>query len=308
MLKKNILITGGTGFIGFNLIKRLSKRKKIKIYSLSRRKPKIENKLSNVTYLYCDISKKKKLNKVLSKKNFDYVVNLAGEVNHFEKKNTFNSHYIGCKNIAQFFINKKIKKFIQMGSCVEYGKYSSPQKETYEPKLRDIKSAYGKSKLRATYMLLNYFRKKKLPVVIFRLYITFGPNQEPNRLIPTVITNCLKNKIFDCSNGSQYRDFVHVNQVVSLIVKALNKKKIVGQIFNIGSGKPVRVRTVIEKIRKSINMGQPMYGKIKLRKDEIMKLYPNISKLVKFFNFKLKDSFQSDLNNTIANYKKNFIK
>lgn len=303
MLKKNILITGGTGFIGFNLIKKLSKRKKIKIYSLSRSKPEIKNKLSNVTYLYCDISKKKMLNKILNKKKFDYVVNLAGEVNHFEKKNTFNSHYIGCKNIAQFFINKKIKKFIQMGSSVEYGKYSSPQKETFKPKLNEIKSTYGRSKLKATYMLLNYFKKKKFPVVIFRLYITFGPKQEPNRLIPTVITNCLNDKKFNCSNGLQYRDFIHVNHVVSLIIKALHKKNITGKIFNIGSGKPVRVRKVIELIRNNINMGQPMFGKIKLREDETIKLYPNISKLVRYFNFKLKKSFRSDLNKTIKTYK-----
>ena len=70
---------------------------------------------------------KKKDLKVLKKK-FDYVVNAAGVVDHSTNKDVFKAHYLGCKNLANFFVKKKIKLFLQIGSCVEYGQQKSPQK------------------------------------------------------------------------------------------------------------------------------------------------------------------------------------
>ena len=57
------------------------------------------------------------------------MVNLAGYVDHSHKYKTMKSHYNGCKNISSFFLKSKIKKFIQIGSSIEYGKISSPQKK-----------------------------------------------------------------------------------------------------------------------------------------------------------------------------------
>ena len=84
--------------------------------------------MKKVKYIKCDISNQNNLKKNI-KENFDYVVNLGGYVNHNEKVKTFNSHYKGCKNLADFF-KKKIISFIQIGSSVEYGSIKSPQSET----------------------------------------------------------------------------------------------------------------------------------------------------------------------------------
>ena len=54
---------------------------------------------------------------------------MQGYVDHSNKNKTLRSHFNGCKNIAEFFLNSKIKRFIQVGSCIEYGKIKSPQKE-----------------------------------------------------------------------------------------------------------------------------------------------------------------------------------
>ena len=62
--------------------------------------------------------------------NYDYIVNLAGYVDHSNKAKTMKSHFNGCKNLAKFFLNRKIKKFIQIGSGLEYGKLKSPQIES----------------------------------------------------------------------------------------------------------------------------------------------------------------------------------
>ena len=126
-MSKKILITGGTGFIGFHLSKKCLSLG-WSVTSLSSQSPKPQKKLKRVKYLKIDITNKNKLSKI--NKNFDYIVNLAGYVDHTNKKKTLESHYIGCKNLASIFINKNIKKFIQVGSSIEYGKLKSPHIKT----------------------------------------------------------------------------------------------------------------------------------------------------------------------------------
>ena len=106
---KFIHIVFGTGFLGSNIARSLL-NKKNRIFSISTKPPKKERKLKKVKYLICDISNKKKLTNTLSRyKKFDYVLNFGGNVNHKDKKETFKSHYIGCKNLVEIMI-KKYKK------------------------------------------------------------------------------------------------------------------------------------------------------------------------------------------------------
>jgi len=118
---------GGTGFIGQRLVKRCQLAK-LNITIISKTKKK--NKHKSIRQIHCDILKKNLLYKALNNKNFDYVVNLAGYVDHSKKINTLKTHYNGCKNLADYFKNQKLKKFIQIGSSVEYGKIKAPQIES----------------------------------------------------------------------------------------------------------------------------------------------------------------------------------
>ena len=298
--KNNILIVGGTGFIGYHLASK-SLKKGWQVTSISSKAPRKIRYLSKVKYILCDITKKKSLKKSI-RKNFNYVVNLGGYVDHSNKKKTFESHYTGCKNLAEIFLKKKPTAFIQMGSSVEYGKIKSPQKENAKCSPKSIKSIYGKAKLLSSIYLINLFKKKKFPSTILRLYLAYGPKQDINRFIPIIIESCIKNKKFDCSEGNQFRDFVHVDDVVDAILKSLINKNARGQIINVGSGKPRKIRNIIEHIKKISKGGHPQFGKIKLRKDEILKLYPNIKKAKNKINWRPKIPFDKGLKSTIKFY------
>ena len=101
-----IIIVGGTGFIGFHLAKFFLK-KKWKVVSISRKKPPKIRFLKKVHYINFDISKKKFFSKKLNTiKNVEYVINASGEVDHINKKKVYLSHFIGVKNLANFFIGK----------------------------------------------------------------------------------------------------------------------------------------------------------------------------------------------------------
>jgi len=301
-LNKKILIVGGTGFLGYHLAKKCIS-KGWSVTSISTNKPKKIRYLSKVKYLILDITKKKLIEKKIKFK-YDYVVNLAGYVNHSEKIKTYQSHYKGCQNLVDFFLKKKIKSFIQIGSCVEYGNNRSPQIESGKTNSLNLKSVYGKAKLSATNYLLKKYKEKAFPCTILRLYLVYGPGQDFNRFVPLIIKGCLEKSSFACSAGTQYRDFLYIDDFVSSIFKCLKNKRSHGQIFNIGSGKPKKIKTTILLIRNLIKNGKPNFGRVKLRRDEIKVLYPGVQKAKKIIKWKPKIKFIAGIKKTITFYKK----
>ena len=298
ILKNNILIVGGTGFIGYHLAKK-SLKKGWQVTSISSKPPRKKRYLAKVKYILCDITKKKSLRKNI-KVPFNYVVNLGGYVDHTNKKKTFENHYTGCKNLAEIFLKNEPVAFVQMGSSAEYGDVKSPQKENAKC---NPKSVYGRAKLLSSIYLINLFKKQKFPSTVLRLYNTYGPTQDLNRFISIVISGCIKNKKFPCSEGNQLRDFLHIEDVVDAILKSLTNKNARGQIINIGSGEPRIIKNIIEYIKKISKGGYPLFGKVKLRKDEILKVYPDINKAKNKINWRPKISFKKGLKVTIDSFK-----
>ena len=296
-MKKKILILGGTGFIGYHLAKEAIK-KNFEVSSLSKNNPAKKRYLKKVKYIIADLANKKSINKII-RDDFQYVVNLAGYVDHTDEIKTYRSHYLGCKNISNYFLKKNIKLFVQVGSSMEYGLSKSPQKEDFKCK---PKSIYGKAKFLATKYLLNLYKKKKFPVTIVRLYQVYGPYQDLNRFMPVVINSCKKNKDFPCSHGRQYRDFLYIDDLIDAIFLILRNPKATGEIFNIGSGKPLKIRNIIKKILSYYKSGKPQFGAIKLRKEEQMKIYPDIFKVQITLNWKPKINFLDGLKKTIKYY------
>lgn len=301
-MKKKILIVGGTGFLGYHLAKKCIE-KGWNVTSISTSKPKKIRFLSKIKYLIFDISKKKLIKKLI-KYDYDYVVNFGGYVNHNEKLKTYKSHYIGCKNLVDFFLDKKIESFIQIGSCVEYGYNKSPQNENKVFDINKLKSTYGKAKLSAANYLLKKYEEQNFPCTILRLYLVFGPRQDFNRFIPSVIKGCLEDSLFPCSSGNQFRDFLYVDDLINAILKCFKNKNSKGEIINIGSGNPMQIKKIVLLIQSIIKRGKPNFGKIKLRKDEILNLFPDIKKAKIKINWKPQSNFFESIVRTINSYKK----
>ena len=297
-MKNKILIAGGTGFLGFHIIKKLPKKSFI-IHSLSSRRPSKYRKLKKAKYIICNIKNKNDLKKKVREK-YSYVINLSGYVDHSNKIKTKEVHYKGLKNLVDHFLSKKIDNFIQIGSSLEYGNLKSPQKEK---KTGKPKGYYGLAKYQASKYIQKIHTKYNFPFTILRLYQVYGPNQKLDRLIPLTINNCLKDKKFKCSSGNQLRDFLYVDDFTNLVVKVL-KKKSKNKIFNVGYGKPNPVKKVIKLILNKIKKGQPNFGAITMRKDEIKNLYPNIGLVKNTFNWKPKKNLHDGLRKTISFYKK----
>tara|TARA_B110000037_G_scaffold73033_1_gene87798 strand:+ start:1392 stop:2330 length:939 start_codon:yes stop_codon:yes gene_type:complete len=300
-LKKKLLVIGGTGFLGSHVCREAIK-KNYRVISVSTKKTKF-NLIKKVKYIKCDISNSTTIKRKL---NFevDYIINFGGYVDHSDKNKTYQSHFKGCKNLIDFYQKKKIKKFIQIGSSLEYGKTKSPHKEKImTKKVILLKSIYAKSKLLSTNYCMNAFKKNFFPVIVLRPYLVYGPGQKIDRLIPFIISKSLTNKTFPCSSGVQLRNFLFVEDFVKAIFKTLTKKNVNGEIINIGSNNNLKVKKVILMIKNYLNSGKPMFGKIKLRKDESIKYYPSIKKAKNLINWKPLIQFEKGLIQTIKYYK-----
>jgi dTDP-glucose 4,6-dehydratase len=296
-LKETILVAGGTGFLGYHFVKKAIK-KKFKVISISQFDPPKNRILKNVKYIKVDVCNLRELKKKINI-NFKYIVNFSGYVDHSNKKKTYQSHYVGCKNLVKICLNKKIKRFIQISSSMEYGRNNSPQKENLY--CRPI-SVYGKAKFLASKYLLGLYKKKKFPVTILRLYQVYGPNQDLNRFIPVVINSCRKDLKFPCSSGEQYRDFLYVDDFVRAVFFSFNNKEAIGKIINLGSGNPLKIKKIIQKIVKIYKKGKPLFGKIKLRKEEMRITYPDISNAKRILKWKPIISFKKGILKTVRYY------
>jgi len=299
--KKKILVIGGTGFIGYHLIKRCL-QKSYNVTCISSRTSSKKKRFSKVKYLICDIRDKKKLSKIITSR-YNFVVNLGGYVDHSKKRETLTSHYDGCKNLVKILLKFNIENFVQIGSGLEYGNRKSPQKENLRC---SPKSNYGLAKFKATNFLMKLYEKNKFPCTILRLYQAYGPEQDFNRLIPIVIKSCLKGERFACSEGLQKRDFLYIDDFINLIFKIFSNKRSRGRIFNAGSGKPIKIKSLIEKIKKISKGGIPEYGKIEMRKDEIDIMYPNIKLSRKILNWSPKVTLDNGLKKTVKFYREKY--
>ena len=303
MQNKKILIIGGTGFIGYHLSKRCLKLNWA-ITSISLNRPKKIRKLKNIKYLRCNISKKKKLDNLLKNKKFDYVVNLGGYVDHLNKKKVFESHYIGVKNLFSTLRDKNIFSFIQIGSSNEYGNNRSPHNENMYCKPKMI---YGKYKNLATNFLLNCYKKYHFPVTVIRFYQLYGPGQDLNRFIPQLIFSCLNKEKFYTSTGEQSRDFLYIDDAVDAIIKSIKNKNSKGKIINKGSGKPIKLKKIMKIVEKKIKNFNPVYNKLRLRRDEPKIVYPNKNLAKKILIWSDRISFNKGIKKTINYYKKSFV-
>lgn len=297
-MKSKILVLGGTGFIGYNFLKKIAKLE-FEVDCLSRKIPK-KNKVNKINYIACDLTKIENIKRL--KKNYDYIFNFSGNIDHSNSVQNNLVHYKSIKQIIKYFLKTKIRLFVQLGSSLEYGNLNSPHKEFFNCK---PKSSYGLSKLKVTKLLKKCFKKNKFPYVVLRLYQVYGPHQKNNRFIPYSIISEINKKKYLCTEGIQYRDFIYIDDLLDLLLIFLKLKRIKYGVYNIGSGNPYKVKHVLEMIRTiTKKKGTPLFGSIKMRNDEILKLFPDITKVKKNFYWRPKTKLIDGLKKTIKFYEK----
>ncbi len=296
----SLLIIGGSGFIGGNLVKKcLKKGFKITVIYKSKKPNDLDEKIINLVHL--DITDLRTVNNFFLKNYFDYIVNLSGYINHDNLLNNgtdiFYEHVNGLINIFESTKHRFPKTLIQVGTSDEYGKHMAPQKEILS---EDPLTPYALAKTTCTKFCKLAFSTTNYPCIVLRPFLIFGPNQKDDRLIPYVINACLENKEFKISNGEKCRDFLYIDNFLEYIIECFDKKSLFGEVINIGSGEKRSVKSVVEYIQKIISKGKANYGEGNSIKFENEELYADIEKLKYFLKLHDPISFEEGIKKTIA--------
>jgi len=297
------LVVGGTGFIGNQLV-RDAIDLNYKTTVLSLHEPAASKKVAGTEYLVADMASYHELNKVLSGRYFNYVVNLGGYIDHSKYlaggRKVMDAHLMGVQNLVQCLDWVSLRSFVQIGSSDEYGSHPAPQAETLHEMPCD---AYAMGKVAASQLLLMLNRIEKFPAIILRLFLVYGPGQDEHRFLPQIISGCIKDEIFPVSQGEQLRDFCYVSDITKGILTAMICARAHGEVINLAAGVPVKIKSVLEEVKNSIGQGKPQYGMVPYRDGENMALFADISKAKKLLSWEPTISLKEGLNRTINYYK-----
>lgn len=300
-----ILVSGGSGFIGKNLISELISKGN-EITSISKERKTIQNPSKNIDFVFHDLTKPMNKNMIKKLSNIDYVINCSGYVDHldFENngKNIFYNHFESVYTLSNLAIEIGVKSFIHLGSSDEYGINKSPLKESTR---ESPESPYALGKLSSTHYLQQCFRKGKLNTVILRPFLLFGEGQSKNRFLPYLIDNCIKDRKFKVSKGEQIRDYLYIKDFNRALINSINNKKAYGEVINIASGIPISIKEIITIVQEITGKGEPIFGGVDYRRGESMELYADINKARKILNWEPKYKFSNTLKKVISWYLNN---
>ena len=305
-MTKNILITGGAGYIGSHVSEILVKNKK-KIFitdNLSTGYKKLINKKGK--FFKVNINNKKKIKSIIVNNKIDTVIHLAASliIGEGEKypKFYYRNNVLGTKNLMSACIGTKVKNFIFSSTAAVYkdGLYKVTEKSITRPK-----SVYGKTKLRAEKIIIAKCKKNKINYGILRYFNIVGSspsgkigliNKGDHLFKNLSIQTYKKNPVFkiygtnyNTKDGSCIRDFIHVSDIAEIHFKILEKisKTDKSKIFNCGYSKGISVKSVIKEFKKYTNKNLKIIEAPR-RKGDLVKIIASNDNLNRFIKWRPK--------------------
>lgn len=293
---RNILVTGGAGFIGSHVVDRFVKEGyNVRVLdNLST--GKLENIQSHldsgaVDFVNADIRDGKAVKKCVE--NVDVVVHLAALVSvplSVENPDlTFDINLLGTLNLLRASASKKVGRFVYISSSAVYG--DSQTLPVSEETTKTPLSPYAESKLVGESYCLGFHARQLLPSLVLRFFNVYGPRQGMNDYsgVITRFIGSIKSKepLVIYGDGLQTRDFVNVKDVAEAVFSSATRGSVEGEVFNVGTGKATSINELatalleLSGLNLEIKHGQPRSG-------DIIDSYADVSKAKKLLGFEPK--------------------
>ena len=313
---KNILVTGGAGFIGSNFINYLLKENDdYKIVNIDKLTyaGNLENLKSsegkkNYTFIKGDICNHELINYIFTKYKINFVVNFAAE-SHVDRSILgsevfFRSNVLGTNVLLEASRKFEIEKFVQVSTDEVYGSLGQDGLFTEETPLHP-NSPYSASKASADLMALSFYHTFGLPVVITRCSNNYGPYQFPEKLIPLMIINSINDKKLPVyGDGMNVRDWIYVldhNKAIRLVME----KGEPGEVYNIGSSSEMKNIEIIKLVLSNLNKSEELIEFVKDRPGHDRRYAIDSSKIKKEIGWQPEFNFEEAISETIKWYLEN---
>ncbi|MDR3667837.1 MAG: dTDP-glucose 4,6-dehydratase [Ignavibacteriaceae bacterium] len=313
---KNLLVTGGAGFIGSNYINHiLSERDDYNIINLDNLtyagnlenlKPTEGKK--NYTFIKGDITNTELVSYIFTRYKIKHVINFAAE-SHVDRSILgseifYRTNVIGTNVLLEISRKNEVEKFVQISTDEVYGSLGKEGLFTEKTPISP-NSPYSSSKAAADMMAMAFYQTYKMPIVVTRCSNNYGPLQFPEKLIPLMIINAIDNKKLPVYGDGMYvRDWIYVidhNKAIDLVFE----KGRVGEVYNIGASNEMPNIKIIKLILEYLNKPEGLIQYVKDRPGHDRRYAIDSSKIQNELSWKPSFTFETAITETIDWYLKN---
>lgn len=318
---KTILITGGMGFMGSNLVRHLFDKYpdyQIIVLDILTYSGHIDNLpryiLDSPRFCFCygDIRNSTLANDIAAQA--DFVIHMAAET-HVTRSiadnlKFFETDVLGTQSVVNAVLrnNEKIKGFIHISTSEVYGTAQTPFiTEDDHPLLPN--SPYAAAKVGADRLVYSYWITYQIPVVIVRPFNNYGPNQHLEKVIPRFITSCLLGEQLTVhGEGLAKRDWLYVKDFCNAIDTILHADfaKLAGQVLNLGTGRDISVKEIAEMVVQRLNKPSSLISLISYTDDrpgQVFRHTASVEKTKMLTGWQAQTKFEDGLDETIEWYR-----
>ncbi len=308
MKSKKILITGGSGFIGSNLAKRLVDKGFDTTLILRNESNlwRLKDILKKVKILNVDLLDKDNLIKSVTRLNPGIIYHLAAYGAYSYQNDPYkilSTDIFGTLNILDSCKDIDLELFVNTGSSSEYGFKKSSMKEG---DILEPNSYYSIAKSTQTHLCNYYTKSFNLPIVTLRPFSVYGPYEEPGRLIPNIMKTFYQNSELKMVSRKIVRDFVYIDDYIDACLKINTLKKYPGEVFNIGSGIQTNFSELIKSFQKVTKLKGNITWETNPKKEWDSQYWKSdTTKSLRLLNFKPKYSLDTGLQKSWKWFKTN---
>lgn len=224
--------------------------------------------------------------------NWDVVINVGGRTNHghdaVAHEQSFRDHFWLVRALVTS-LRHTPKRFIQVGSALEYGDTPPPHSEGARERPLN---PYAAAKVAATHFLLMLNRSRGFPAVVLRPFFVYGPRQREDSFLAWAAAQARLGRTIDMTMGEQTRDPVWVGDVAAAILRAAVLDAAVGQIINVASGAPMRLRDIAQAVVDVVGAGRLNLGAVPYREGEVMRSEADVRRLIGILGLRPRTDFK----------------
>ncbi|MDR3372549.1 MAG: NAD(P)-dependent oxidoreductase [Ancalomicrobiaceae bacterium] len=297
-----LLITGATGFVGAATVRRaLETGDEVAVLIRDPARPsRLTPQLPQVAMFVADLRDAVAVGTALAAFRPEAVLHLAWAGVSGAARNDPSQVYdnlVPTVRLVDLSARHGVGKFVGLGSQGEYGPLDTVISETDRPQPTTL---YGTSKLATALISERMAALSGQQFAWLRLFSTYGPGDSEIWMIPSIIGQLLRGERPKTTAGTQLWDYLYIDDVADGILAATRSEAAVG-VFNLGSGKPVAVRWIIETIRDLIDPDADIgFGEVPFRPDQVMHMEADITRLTSLTGWEPKVDFRDGLQRTVA--------